>query len=146
MTGGVMLSMETAHCGKNVTSRISALPSAPARAITPNSRTDCGHGHAIARDRRSEVPCRPRSSEISSNLPPVRIAEHPLSRLTCIQQYAEIFFMDGKSASRTLDVLELFAREQRPLTLSELAAALDAPVSSCFNLVRALKGRGFLFG
>ena len=51
-----------------------------------------------------------------------------------------------KSASRTLDVFELFAREQRPLTLSEVAAALDAPLSSCFNLVRALKGRGFLFG
>ena len=54
--------------------------------------------------------------------------------------------MDVKSASRTLDVFELFAREQRPLTLSEVAAALDAPLSSCFNLVRALKGRGFLFG
>jgi IclR family transcriptional regulator, acetate operon repressor len=54
--------------------------------------------------------------------------------------------MDVKSASRTLDVFELFAREQRPLSLSEIAAALDAPLSSCFNLVRALKGRGFLFG
>jgi len=54
--------------------------------------------------------------------------------------------MDVKSASRTLDVFELFAREQRPLTLSEVATALDAPLSSCFNLVRALKGRGFLFG
>ena len=54
--------------------------------------------------------------------------------------------MDVKSASRTLDLFELFAREQQPLSLSELAAALDAPVSSCFNLVRALKTRGFLFG
>lgn len=54
--------------------------------------------------------------------------------------------MDVKSASRTLDVFELFAREQRPLTLSEVAAALGAPSSSCFNLVRAMKGRGFLFG
>src|SRR5260370_31135226 len=66
--------------------------------------------------------------------------------LTGFTQYDEISFMDVKSASRTLDVFELFAREQRPLTLSEVAAALDAPLSSCFNLVRALKGRGFLFG
>jgi len=54
--------------------------------------------------------------------------------------------MDVKSAGRTLDLFELFAREQQPLSLSELAAALDAPLSSCFNLVRALKARGFLFG
>ena len=54
--------------------------------------------------------------------------------------------MDVKSASRTLDLFELFAREQQPLTLTEVAAALDAPLSSCFNLVRALKGRGFLVG
>jgi IclR family acetate operon transcriptional repressor len=54
--------------------------------------------------------------------------------------------MDVKSAGRTLNLFELFAREQQPLTLSEVAAALEAPVSSCFNLVRALKARGFLFG
>lgn len=54
--------------------------------------------------------------------------------------------MDVKSASRTLDLFELFAREQQPLSLSELAAALDAPLSSCFNLVHSLKARGFLFG
>lgn len=54
--------------------------------------------------------------------------------------------MDVKSAGRTLDLFEMFAREQQPLTLSEVAAALDAPLSSCFNLVRALKGRGFLYG
>jgi IclR family transcriptional regulator, acetate operon repressor len=54
--------------------------------------------------------------------------------------------MDVKSASRTLDLFEIFARERQPLTLSELALALDAPASSCFNLVKALKNRGFLFG
>jgi IclR family acetate operon transcriptional repressor len=66
--------------------------------------------------------------------------------LTPILLVVEIKFMDVKSASRTLEVFELFARERRPLTLSEVATALDAPLSSCFNLVRALKGRGFLFG
>jgi IclR family transcriptional regulator, acetate operon repressor len=54
--------------------------------------------------------------------------------------------MDVKSASRTLDLFELFAREQQPLTLSEVAAALDAPLSSSSNLLRALKERGFLVG
>jgi IclR family transcriptional regulator, acetate operon repressor len=68
------------------------------------------------------------------------------ARLTLGLPDGEISFMDVKSAGRTLDVFELFAREQRPMTLSELATALDAPLSSCFNLVRALKGRGFLFG
>jgi Tripartite ATP-independent periplasmic transporter, DctM component/IclR helix-turn-helix domain len=52
------------------------------------------------------------------------------------------FFMDVKSVGRTLDVFELIAGEQRPLTLTEVAAALEVPVSNCFNLVRALKGRG----
>ncbi len=54
--------------------------------------------------------------------------------------------MDVKSASRTLDLFELFARERQPLTLSELATALDVPLSSCFNLVKSLTNRGFLFG
>ena len=66
--------------------------------------------------------------------------------MTHILQHAETNYMDVKSASRTLDLFEVFAREQQPLTLSEVAAALDAPLSSCFNLVRALKGRGFLYG
>jgi IclR family acetate operon transcriptional repressor len=54
--------------------------------------------------------------------------------------------MEVKSANRTLDLFELFARQRQPLTLSEVAAALNAPLSSCFNLVQALKGRGFLYG
>jgi IclR family acetate operon transcriptional repressor len=88
-------------------------------------------------------PVRPKSSHL--RLPREPRAKR-LTGLTRFPQYVEIDFMDVKSAGRTLDVFELFAREQRPLTLSEVAAALDAPLSSCFNLVRALKGRGFLFG
>ncbi len=53
--------------------------------------------------------------------------------------------MDVKSARRTVDLFEAFARSQGPLSLSELARALAMPHSSCFNLVRALEGRGYLY-
>jgi IclR family acetate operon transcriptional repressor len=54
--------------------------------------------------------------------------------------------MDVKSAGRTIDLFEIFARAKEPLSLSQLARALGAPVSSCFNLVRALEARGYLYG
>lgn len=53
--------------------------------------------------------------------------------------------MDVKTAGRTLDLFETFARVQTPLSLSELARALHAPPSSCFNLIRALQARGYLY-
>jgi DNA-binding IclR family transcriptional regulator len=53
--------------------------------------------------------------------------------------------MDVKTAGRTLDLFETFARMQTPLSLSELARALNAPASSCFNLIRALQARGYLY-
>jgi IclR family transcriptional regulator, acetate operon repressor len=54
--------------------------------------------------------------------------------------------MDVKTAGRTVELFELFALEQSPLSLSQVARALGAPVSSCFNLVRALERRGYLYG
>ncbi len=53
--------------------------------------------------------------------------------------------MDVKTAARTLDVFETFAAQCRPLRLSELAIALDAPVSSCYQLVRTLQRRGYVY-
>jgi IclR family acetate operon transcriptional repressor len=53
--------------------------------------------------------------------------------------------MDVKTAGRTVDLFEVFANARTPLTLSEIARGLDAPQSSCFNLVRALEARGFLY-
>lgn len=53
--------------------------------------------------------------------------------------------MDVKTAGRTVDLFELFAEQRTPLTLSEIARGLDAPQSSCFNLVRSLVARGFLY-
>jgi DNA-binding IclR family transcriptional regulator len=53
--------------------------------------------------------------------------------------------MNVKTAGRTLDLFEAFAREGRPLSLSQLARAIGAPVSSCFGIVRTLEARGYLY-
>jgi DNA-binding IclR family transcriptional regulator len=53
--------------------------------------------------------------------------------------------MDVKLVARTLDLFELFAAEQRPLPLTELARLLNVPASSCLALVRTLVGRGYLY-
>ena len=53
--------------------------------------------------------------------------------------------MHVKTAARTLDLFEAFARERTPLSLSQLARAIGAPVSSCFGIVRTLEARGYLY-
>lgn len=53
--------------------------------------------------------------------------------------------MDIKTAGRTLDVFETFEALRRPMTLSELANQIGAPVSSCHGLVRTLRNRGYLY-
>ena len=53
--------------------------------------------------------------------------------------------MHVKTAGRTLDLFEAFARERKPLSLSQLARAIGAPVSSCFGIVRTLEARGYLY-
>jgi DNA-binding IclR family transcriptional regulator len=51
----------------------------------------------------------------------------------------------SKIVDRTLDFLEMFAREKRPLVLSEIARHLDIPISSCHDLVQAMHARGYLY-
>ena len=53
--------------------------------------------------------------------------------------------MDVKLVARTLDLFELFATEQRPLSLTELARLMDVPMSSCLALARTLVSRGYLY-
>lgn len=53
--------------------------------------------------------------------------------------------MSVKSALRTLQIFEAFADARAPMTLSELARALDAPRSSCLALVVTLCERGYLY-
>ncbi len=53
--------------------------------------------------------------------------------------------MTVRTADRTLDIFESFARRPRPITVSDLARELSLPTSTCFSLVRTLVDRGFLF-
>ena len=50
-----------------------------------------------------------------------------------------------KMVARMLDMIEAFAAVQAPLTLTELAGRLGAPVSSCHALVRTLQQRGYVY-
>lgn len=49
-----------------------------------------------------------------------------------------------KSAGRVLDILELFASSERPLTLRDVAAILGLPKSSTHMLLGTLERRGYL--
>jgi DNA-binding IclR family transcriptional regulator len=49
-----------------------------------------------------------------------------------------------KSARRVLEVLELFAERRRPLSVGEIALALDYPQSSTSVLLRSLVALGYL--
>lgn len=53
--------------------------------------------------------------------------------------------MPVKSAERTLQILETFARACEPLVLSDLARRTAIPVSACHGLVRTLESRGYLY-
>ncbi|MFD0713856.1 IclR family transcriptional regulator [Paenibacillus sp. GCM10027626] len=49
-----------------------------------------------------------------------------------------------KSADRVLDIFELFASEQEPMNLVEIARKLDMPVSSTYKILQNLLMRGYL--
>jgi DNA-binding IclR family transcriptional regulator len=51
----------------------------------------------------------------------------------------------SKIVERTLDLLELFAQEKRPLSLSDIARLLKIPVSSCHDVLQAMQSRGYLY-
>ncbi len=50
-----------------------------------------------------------------------------------------------RSASRALQIFEVFGVEGRPLLLTELAPSIDVPLSSCYGLVQTLLERGYLY-
>lgn len=52
--------------------------------------------------------------------------------------------MGVKTADRTLDLLELFSREKKALSLSEISACLDMPMSSTHALIKTLEDRGYI--
>jgi DNA-binding IclR family transcriptional regulator len=51
----------------------------------------------------------------------------------------------SKIVARTVDFLELFAAQKRPLSHTEIARLLDIPRSSCHDVLRALLERGYLY-
>jgi DNA-binding IclR family transcriptional regulator len=51
----------------------------------------------------------------------------------------------SKIVERTLDLLELFAEQKRPLSLSDIARLLKIPVSSCHDVLQAMQSRGYLY-
>ena len=51
----------------------------------------------------------------------------------------------SKIVDRTLDFLELFAKERRPLSLSDIARLLRIPISSCHDVIQAMQSRGYLY-
>jgi DNA-binding IclR family transcriptional regulator len=51
----------------------------------------------------------------------------------------------SKIVERTLDLLELFAEQKRPLSLSDIARLLKIPVSSCHDVLQAMQARGYLY-
>lgn len=50
-----------------------------------------------------------------------------------------------KSAIRTMSLFKVFAEAKRPLSLAELADAMDAPKSSCYELIQTLVHLGYMF-
>jgi DNA-binding IclR family transcriptional regulator len=51
----------------------------------------------------------------------------------------------SKIVERTLDFLELFAEQRRPLSLSEISRLLKIPVSSSHDVLKALEARGYMY-
>lgn len=51
----------------------------------------------------------------------------------------------SKIVERTLDLLELFAVEKRPLSQSDIARLLRIPVSSCHDVLQTMQARGYLY-
>ena len=50
----------------------------------------------------------------------------------------------ARGAQRALDIFATFAREHRPLSISELARLLNIPTSTCHGLVKTLEQCGYL--
>ncbi len=50
----------------------------------------------------------------------------------------------SKIVERTLDFIELFAAQGRPLALSDISRLLKIPISSCHDVVQSLQTRGYI--
>lgn len=53
--------------------------------------------------------------------------------------------MDVKTASRVLEVFNLFAEVQRPIIYSDISRRLEIPLSSCHALLKTMVSHGYLY-
>lgn len=53
--------------------------------------------------------------------------------------------MQVRQAANVLELLEFFAERRRPATMTEIAAELDWPRSSTFNIIGTLADKGYLY-
>jgi DNA-binding IclR family transcriptional regulator len=64
-------------------------------------------------------------------------------------RHSKIIFMNMnegvKTAVRTVNLFEAFARRKGPMTLTQISESLSAPISSCHGLVRTLSAMGYLY-
>ncbi len=69
--------------------------------------------------------------------------------LTPMFRHSKIIFMNMnegvKTAVRTVNLFEAFARRKGPMTLTQISESLSAPISSCHGLVRTLSAMGYLY-
>ena len=49
----------------------------------------------------------------------------------------------NKSAARTIDILELFSKKGKPLTLTEISKTLGIPKTSAFDIIYTLFGQKY---
>lgn len=52
--------------------------------------------------------------------------------------------MTVPAVNRTLDLIEVFSQQRRPMTITTLAKILALPASSCHGIVKTLEARGYL--
>jgi DNA-binding IclR family transcriptional regulator len=67
-----------------------------------------------------------------------------VARKVAKKKKAEEISTPVPAAARTLAVFEIFARERRPLSKSELARLLDLPESSCSDLLNTVESLGYV--
>jgi DNA-binding IclR family transcriptional regulator len=53
--------------------------------------------------------------------------------------------MDVKTAGRTLEIFEVFSRNQEPMSITDIANAIEIPLSSCLYIARTLEKFGYLY-
>lgn len=67
------------------------------------------------------------------------------NRMPAVEAADKAATSNVKTALRVIEIMEIYAREGRSLTLTELARLLGAPVSSCLGLIRTLASLGYLY-